>query len=434
MTRATDELDELSMPTESQTVNQFRAPAMPLRETRISEPPARSPVRSTSNGNGGHRPEFCRESLKIILLGLSLTSSFANRHATTYRGLVRELTARGHRILFLERDRMPYAAHRDLPKPAHGRLALYSTLKQLKERFTRAVQDADLVIVGSGVEEGAAIGEWVTRIARGVAAFYDLETPVTLTNLSEADLDYLCASLIPRYHLYLSSVGGPILDLLEKEFGSPMARPLYCSVDTNLYYPEANPTKWDLGYLGAYAEDRQPGLDELLLEPARRSVKCRFTVAGSQYPKSIPWPKNVSRFNHLPPAKHRAFYTAQRFALNLTRENMVEAGYSPGVRLFEAAACGIPIISDFWEGLDTFFTPGHEILLSSSAEETLRHLREVKHPEARRIGARARARVLASHTAKHRALELETYALDLLQVPNSPSGLPALKAVASNRD
>ncbi len=353
--------------------------------------------------------------LKIVILGLSITSSWGNGHATTYRGLVRELAARGHQVLFLERDAEWYASNRDLPKPPYARVALYGTLKQLKERFTKAVRHADLVVVGSYVQEGVTIGEWVTRIAQGVTAFYDIDTPVTMAHLAQGDLDYLSRALIPRYDLYLSFTGGPMLDTLHKRYSARMPRPLYCSVDPTLYYPEPPDKKWDLGYMGTFSEDRQPALDELLLEPARHWPRGRFAVAGPQYPAAIRWPRNVKRFHHLSPAKHRAFYNAQRFTLNVTRADMVEAGYSPSVRLFEAAACGTPIISDFWEGLDGFFEPNEDILIAHSGEESLYYLLEIGELERRRIGQRARARVLAKHTARHRALELEGYLAELLK-------------------
>jgi len=356
-----------------------------------------------------------QRSLDIVILGLSITSSWGNGHATTYRGLARELDARGHRVLFLERDVEWYARNRDLPSPSYAEVGLYSTLSQLKGRYAAAVRQADAVVVGSYVQEGAAIGRWVTDQAQGVTAFYDIDTPVTMANLKSGDLDYLSRALIPRYQLYLSFTGGPILRLIEERYHSPMARPLYCSVDATLYFPERQEKKWDLGYMGTYSEDRQPGLDELLLEPARDWDRGRFVVAGPQYPRTVQWPKNVKRYNHLSPEKHRNFYNSQRFTLNITRADMVEAGYSPSVRLFEAAACGTPIISDFWEGLDRFFTPNQEIVIAESSEESLYYLLETSETERKRIGARARERVLAEHTAKHRAQELEAYLMDVLR-------------------
>ena len=360
-----------------------------------------------------HVPEArATESLRIVILGLSITSSWGNGHATTYRGLVRELTRRGHDVLFLERDMPWYADNRDLPRPPFGRTELYASVEQLTERFGGAVRDADLVIVGSYVPEGVRVGEWATDRAGGVTAFYDIDTPVTLAKLARGDVEYLAPHLIPRYDLYLSFTGGPTLGRLEREHGSPHAAALYCSVDPDLYFPEPTARRWDLGYLGTYSDDRQPPLDRLLMEPARRWSAGRFVVAGPQYPPRIDWPANVARIEHLPPAAHRAFYNEQSLTLNVTRADMIRAGHSPSVRLFEAAACGVPIVSDVWDGLDALFTPGEEILFARTSEDVLRYLCQLDDAARRRIGENARQRVLSSHTAAHRAAELETLALE----------------------
>ncbi len=347
--------------------------------------------------------------LDIVILGLSITSSWGNGHATTYRGLVRELAARGHRVLFLERDVPWYADNRDLPEPAYCELALYRSVSELRRRFASAIRTADLVVVGSYVADGIAIGEWVTRTASGVTAFYDIDTPVTLARLATGDVEYLTPELIRRYDLYLSFTGGPTLQRIERELGSPCARPLYCSFDPELYFPETRTIKWDLAYMGTYSADRQPTLERLLLEPARRWSRGRFAVVGPQYPEDVHWPRNVARRAHLAPREHRAFYNAQRFALNVTRADMIAAGYSPSVRLFEAAACGTPIISDAWRGLSDLFTPNEEILIAHSTDDVLRYLREIPDDERIAIGRRARTRVLAEHTASHRAVELEQH-------------------------
>jgi spore maturation protein CgeB len=350
--------------------------------------------------------------MKIVILGLSITSSWGNGHATTFRGLVRELAGRGHEVTFLERDRPWYASQRDLPQPPYGTTHLYQSVTELQSRFGRLVRAADAVIVGSFVPDGVAVGEWVTREAFGVTAFYDIDTPVTLAKLAAGDREYLSPELIPHYALYLSFAGGPTLDRLEGEYGSPAAHALYCSVDPELYFPEkGSAQRWLLGYLGTYSEDRQPTLERLLLTPARQQPGARMVVAGPQYPGSIDWPENVARIEHLPPADHRGFYNAQRFTLNVTRAAMIEAGYAPSVRLFEAAACGVPIISDRWAGLEDFFKPGREILLADDADDVTRILRDITPEEARAIGERARTRVLGAHTAAHRAAELESLLL-----------------------
>jgi spore maturation protein CgeB len=347
--------------------------------------------------------------VKVVIIGLSITSSWGNGHATTYRGLVRELTKRGHDVLFLERDVEWYASNRDMPRPPFGRTELYNTVDELKTRFAKQVRDADAVVVGSYVHEGISIGEWVTSIARGAKAFYDIDTPVTLAKLAHGNIDYLSLSLIPKYDVYLSFTGGPTLRRIESEFGSPMARALYCSFDPELYFPEPHGAEWDLGYMGTYSDDRQPPLDALMLEAARQWADGKFIVAGPMYPDSISWPANVERVIHLSPREHRAFYNAQKFTLNITRANMRAAGYSPSVRLFEAAACATPIISDDWDGIGEIFEIGEEILISHSTADTLRYVREVPDEKRRAIGRKAQQRVLREHTAAHRAAELERY-------------------------
>jgi spore maturation protein CgeB len=354
------------------------------------------------------------QALRIVILGLSITSSWGNGHATTYRGLVRELARRGHDLLFLERDVPWYANHRDLANPPYGHTELYASVDELRDRFGADVRQADLVIVGSYVPDGAAVGDWVQAQARGLKAFYDIDTPVTLAKLARGEHEYLRPDQIAGYDLYLSFTGGPTLRRLEQEFGSPQARVLYCSVDPELYFREPRPFEWDLGYMGTYSDDRQPTVNELLLEPARRLPDARFIVAGPQYPDTDRWPSNVTHQPHLPPAGHRAFYNSQRFTLNVTRADMIAAGWSPSVRLFEAAACGTAIISDRWAGLESLLVPGEEILLAASTQEIIDILRTTTERQRLNLSVRARQRILGEHTAAHRAEQLEGYARDLL--------------------
>jgi len=360
--------------------------------------------------------------LSFVFLGLSITSSWGNGHATTYRGLVRELAARGHDVLFLERDAPWYAAHRDFARPPFARVELYDGTDDLAARFRGDVERADVVIVGSYVPDGAAVGRWVQRVARGRTAFYDIDTPVTLRKLAAGDAEYIARDLVGRYDVYLSFTGGPTLSRIVREHGAKAARALYCSVDPELYFPEDRPRAIDLGYLGTYSRDRQRALDALLVEPARRLPDARFVVAGAQYPREVAWPPNVARIEHVPPGEHRAFYNAQRFTLNVTRADMVRAGFSPSVRLFEAAACGTPIITDTWPGLDdVFVTSGaaREILVARGAGDTVALVRSLPDAERRAVAARARRRVLAAHTAAHRAEELERIARALLDASSA---------------
>ncbi|MCE7031714.1 glycosyltransferase [Lysobacter sp. GX 14042] len=347
--------------------------------------------------------------LDIVVLGLSLRSSWGNGHATTWRALIEALGERGHRVTFLERDVPWYAGHQDARGELPGELLLYAGPDELRQAHAGLVADADLVIVGSYVPDGIEVGRWVQDTATGLVAFYDIDTPVTLAALGRGECEYLDAELVQGYDFYLSFSGGRSLELLEQRYQSPMAVPLYCSFDPARYFPESCDTAYDLGYMGTYSDDRQPVLDELLLQPARTWRDGRFAVAGPQYPAHIQWPSNVERIEHLAPAEHRGFYNRQRFTLNVTRADMVAAGWSPSVRLFEAAACATPIISDAWEGLDSLFVPGEEILIAERAADVAAWLRDM--PEARRagIGEAGRRRVLAEHTAAHRAEALERY-------------------------
>ncbi|HEY3323442.1 MAG TPA: glycosyltransferase [Planctomycetota bacterium] len=350
----------------------------------------------------------------MVILGLSITSSWENGHASTYRGLMRELCARGHHVLFLERDLPSYANHRDLPGPPYGRTELYSSFEDLTSRFGNMVRDADLVIVGSYVPDGIELGQWVTRTARGRTAFYDIDTPITLRTLAGGTCEYLCPELIPRYSLYLSFSGGPALRTLQHSYGAVAVRPLYAFADPELYRPSGIEPQWDLGYLGTYSSDRQPALERLLIDPARREPDLSFAVAGPQYPVELQWPRNVRLIEHLPLSEHCRFYNAQRFTLNVTRTDMAKMGFSPSIRLFEAAACGTPIISDYWKGLSTFFEPGIEILTARSKYDVLEILLHLPEKTRIELAAKARARVLLSHTAAHRAEQLEQYAHQLL--------------------
>lgn len=354
-----------------------------------------------------------RESLDIVIFGLSVTSSWGNGHATTFRSLMRGLDARGHRVTFLERDLPWYSQNRDLPRVPYGRVHIYSSVPAMMRRFSKQIAAADLVIVGSYVPEGEQIGDWVTRTAKGITGFYDIDTPVTLAALERGSCDYISRRLVARYDLYLSFTGGPTLRRIERRFGAGAVRTLYCSADPEIHSPENRKPRWDFGYIGTYSEDRQPWLQEFLLAPARERREFRMVVAGAQYPKAVCWPANVDRIQHLPPGKHRRFYASQRFTLNLTREQMRRVGFSPSVRLFEAAGCATPIISDAWPGLDSFFQPGKDILVARSRRDVLEYLSDMTEQERGALGRNARNCILNRHTAVHRAIELESYVAEL---------------------
>jgi spore maturation protein CgeB len=344
--------------------------------------------------------------MKIVVLGLSITSSWGNGHATNYRGLCGALRRRGHDVLFLERDVPWYRESRDFDAPF---VRLYASPLELRERFGADVRDADLALVGSFVPDGVEVGTWVLDTAGGAVAFWDIDTPVTASLLERGACPYVSRELLARYDLYLSFTAGPLLARL----GARRPRPFHCLVDPDLYRPDPAERRYALGYLGTYSADREEALERLLLEPARRCLRERFVVGGPQYPATAAWPANVDHVEHVPPGEHPRFYGSQRLTLNVTRRPMVAAGWSPSVRLFEAAASGVPVLSDPWPGLDSFFVPGDEILVASTCEDVVRVLRERNEEELARIGRRARARVLAEHTADRRAAQLEEHVASL---------------------
>jgi spore maturation protein CgeB len=355
--------------------------------------------------------------MRIVFLGLSITSSWGNGHATNYRALMRALDARGHDVLFLERDVPWYRTRRDLPCPPWGRTELYDSVAELRDRFGADVAGAHLVVIGSYVPEGTAVADWALATSGGATAFWDIDTPVTVKKLERRDEEYLSRALVLRFDLYLSFTGGPLLERVRRDFGARCARPFYCMADPAAYRPLDEQERWLLGHLGTYSADRQDSLDTLLVAPARLLPGRQFAVAGAQYPDELAWPTNVECIEHLVPSEHARFYAQQRFTLNVTRAAMVSAGWSPSVRLFEAAACGVPVISDHWDGLDSFFRPGTEILVATSAGAVVEILQGLSSAEARAIGAAARRRVLAEHAPERRAELLETYVQAAARAP-----------------
>jgi spore maturation protein CgeB len=350
-----------------------------------------------------------KQPMNIVIIGLAITSSWGNGHATTYRSLVKGLHRQGHRVLFLEQDQPWYEENRDAPELPYCETKLYESFDDLKARFTAAIRNADAVIVGSYVRSGVSVIDWVLSEARGVRAFYDIDTPVTLACLRSDSCEYLRAHQIEAFDLMLSFTGGPTLAKLEAAFGAKRAVPLYCSVDADEYRRRERRKDIDLGYMGTYSADRQPGVETFLNEPARRLPERRFMLVGAQYPTELNWPANVLRADHLPPADHAEFYSRQRWTLNITRADMRAAGHSPSVRLFEAAACGTPIISDAWPGIEDVLEPDKEVMIARSSEEVVRILSDIDMAEGQRIAEAARARVLSEHCSERRAEELIGY-------------------------
>jgi spore maturation protein CgeB len=348
--------------------------------------------------------------MKIIIFGLSITSSWGNGHATTFRALCRALRARGHHIIFYEKDLEWYASNRDLPSPEFCETRIFQDWDAVRSNARHELRDADVAVVGSYFPHGKAAIDEVFASRAAVKAFYDIDTPITISQLCECGAtDYVRAGQLAGFDVYFSFTGGPMLNQIRARFGVRRAVPLYCSFDPEQYRSFAIHKRYqcDLSYMGTYAPDRQPKIEELLCVPARRLPRHKFIVAGPQYPKSVRWPANVSRIMHLNPRWHARFYSSSRLTLNVTRRDMVQAGWSPSVRLFEAAACGATIISDNWPGLDAFFKPGAEILLPVDANDVVHYLLELENPDLHAIGTRAQERVLAEHTSDRRARQFE---------------------------
>jgi spore maturation protein CgeB len=349
--------------------------------------------------------------VKIVICGLAITSSWGNGHATTYRALVRALEARGHKVVFFERDLEWYASNRDMPQPPFCRVLIYDRWEDVRPLLRRELSDADVAIVGSYFPDGVAAGNEILHSPAAVKAFYDIDTPITISKLQSGDEEYLRRDQIHGFDLYFSFTGGPMLREIETRFGARRAVPLYCSFDPSRYRLCEMDSKYscELSYMGTYAPDRQQKLEVLLCKPARLLPDEKFIVAGPQYPAEMQWPKNVKRIIHLEPKFHPPFYCSSRFTLNLTRKHMSAVGYSPSVRLFEAAGCGAAIISDRWGGLESFFIPEREILLANSTQDVVDFLNHLTEHQVREIGRRAQERVLAEHSAERRAIQFEEF-------------------------
>jgi len=348
--------------------------------------------------------------MNLVVFGLTISSAWGNGHATPWRGLCRALAARGHHVTFFERDVPYYAAHRDAPEPAGCDLRLYADWNDIYDAARDAVTHADVAIVTSYCPDAQDAADLVLDAPRPLRVFYDLDTPVTLARLAHGErVDYLPVDGLGPFDLVLSFTGGRALDALKSELGARAVAPLYGSVDPAAHHPvPTDPDRhFDFTYLGTYSPDRQPALEELFINPARHRPSQRFALAGSMYPADgFPWQPNIFYLSHMPPTDHPSFYCSSGWTLNITRGPMAEMGYCPSGRLFEAAACGTPVVSDWWEGLDTFFTPGIEILVARTTEDVLAAL-DLDPAARRQLGQSARARALAEHTAAARVEQLE---------------------------
>ncbi|HTV89244.1 MAG TPA: glycosyltransferase [Stellaceae bacterium] len=344
--------------------------------------------------------------MKIVVFGLSVSSSWGNGHAVLWRALIRGLGKHGHRTVFFERDVPYYAETRDLTEFDGGALVLYRDWNEVAAHARREVAEADAAIVTSYCPDALAATDLVLD-GGALRVFYDLDSPVTLARLAVGDVvPYVGPKGLAGFDLVLSYAGGEALAALRDRLGARRTAPLYGCVDPENYRPAPRQgASAALSYLGTYAEDRQHALLRLFIAPARQRPDLRFVIGGAQYPADFPWLPNIWFERHVTPALHPRFYAAARATLNITRAAMAECGWCPSGRLFEAAACGAPIISDRWQGLEAFFAPGHEILVAESSEDVLAVL-DCGDAELAQIAEAARERALAEHSADRRALQL----------------------------
>jgi spore maturation protein CgeB len=346
--------------------------------------------------------------MKIVVFGLTVSSSWGNGHATLWRGLCRALAGRSCRIVFFEHDVPYYAMSRDLHEVPGGDLVLYPGWDSVQARASRELADADVAMVTSYCPHGLEATDLVLAASRPLRVFYDLDTPVTLSRLASGETtSYIGPRGLADFDLVLSYTGGAALDALRERLGARRVAPLYGHVDPQVHRPMEPREHYraDLSYLGTYSADRQQAVMALMIDPACRSPARQFLIGGAQYPQDFPWCPNLFFVRHLPPSEHPAFFSSSRLTLNVTRRPMAELGWCPSGRLFEAAACGTAIISDVWEGLDAFFTPGQEIFAAKDTETVLAAL-DLTDAEIRRVAEAARERVLAEHTSEHRSREL----------------------------
>lgn len=344
--------------------------------------------------------------MKLAIFGLTVSSSWGNGHATLWRGLCNALARHGHDVTFFERDVPYYANYRDLVWPESYKLVLYPSWAEVNLVAKTAVSESDVAVVTSYCPDALAASALVLE-SKAVRVFYDLDTAVTVqTFRAHGAVDYIPNHGLADFDLVLSYVGGRALEDLRTLFGAKSVAPLYGSVDTDVHKPVAPSSHYhsDLSYLGTYAADRQNALQALFLDPAQRLPRRKFMLGGAQYPDDFPWNENVWFVEHVPPPEHPAFYSSSKATLNVTRSAMASFGYCPSGRLFEAAACGTPVVSDSWEGLDEFFEPGREILVASSANDVVDAI-GLGDRELRQIGKAARERVFSAHTADHRSRE-----------------------------
>ncbi|NJC26226.1 CgeB family protein [Neolewinella antarctica] len=355
--------------------------------------------------------KFGSTPLDLVIIGRSILSSLENPAAGLYRGLINELAQHGHRTTFLERLDPTRVQVRDMLRSPYCEVWTYPTTEQLLEEYTDIVQTADVIMMGSGVEDAEDIAVWIAEEARGVTIYYDTNLNRTIESFSAARKlgDCLSCRTIGNFNLFLSTTGGPILEELARENDLQFARPLYESVDPFDFYRTDAEKTYELGFIGTYKEDRRETLTALLLEPAGYTPARNFVLAGSGYIDRENWPTNLTYLEHLPATNLVDFYNRQVCTLVINRADRQAMGYTPTRRLMAAAACGVPVLTTYWAGLEHFLEPDREVYTVDDRQSVLDILYGSDEKYRRKMGNRARKRILAEHTIGHRAQELLGY-------------------------
>jgi spore maturation protein CgeB len=349
--------------------------------------------------------------LDIAFFGSSLVSAYWNGAATYYRGIVRALHERGHRVTFYEPDAYGRQQHRDIPDPDWATVVVYpGEGDEHALAMVERARGADLVVKASGVGVFDALLEAaVLDLQRPgtLVAFWDVDAPATLDRVGADPADPFRAH-IPRYDLVLTYGGGDPVVRGYTGFGARECVPIYNALDPETHHPVPPDPRFDadLGFLGNRLPDREARVEEFFLRAAALLPERRLLLGGSGWGDKE-MPSSVHYVGHVYTADHNAFNSTPRAVLNVSRESMARYGFSPATRVFEAAGAGACLITDAWEGIELFLEPGSEVLVARDGAEVAEHVRTLDAGRARRIGEAAYRRVLAEHTYAHRAAQLE---------------------------
>ncbi|HKO15338.1 MAG TPA: glycosyltransferase [Gemmatimonadaceae bacterium] len=349
--------------------------------------------------------------LRIAFFGSSLVSAYWNGAATYYRGIVRALHERGHRVTFYEPDAYERQAHRDIPDPSWARVEVYpgEGVDGVHRALERA-QGADLVVKASGVgvfDELLERDVLALRRPGTLVAFWDVDAPATLDRVHANPADPFLP-LVPCYDLVFTYGGGDPVVNAYLALGARACVPVYNALDPSTHHPAAAEARFacDLGFLGNRLPDREARVEEYFLRAAALLPTRRFLLGGNGWADK-PVPPNVTALGHVYTHEHNAFNATARAVLNVNRESMARYGFSPPTRVFEAAGAAACLITDAWVGIELFLEPGREVLVAHDGAGVAEHLTALTEPRARAIGRAAYRRVLAEHTYAHRALQVE---------------------------